>query len=1847
MNLKCLVFQRFILSLTVISLLAACQSKPKKIEYNPAFDAYLSAFTNGEVSKKATVLIRFGEDLVKNINEPVPAGLVKISPVLPGQAVWKDERTIEFVPSKDMKSGQIYTASVNMRKLFSKIPSNLSTFAFQFKAKDQFINVSPMASDVFGSGESKYCRLRGTLTTNDVERYEVLENIVRVLHGNKPLRLIWEHKNAHEHQFVIDSVARGKNPYAVKVTWDGTKIQSKTKGTFTFDIPTISEFKFSNHFRYNTPEQHLVLEFSDALDPNQDLEGLIRIADKPLKYSIENNIIKIYPVQKLLGAYTLTIAADIKSQSGKTLNSPTKEKVTFSDAVPSVVILGNGNIIPRSQKMPIVFKTINLNSVDVRVIKIKEDNVQQFFQVNQIEGNTEMKRVGKVVLQKKIDLDKTAGLDLGDWTHHSLELAGLIEPEAGAIYEIAIGFRHSYTLNDCEAEEGETPEDKKDNDMLALPGWDKPTYEASYWDWYGNDYNYEERDNPCKPFFYTADRVARRNILASDLGIMAKKGDNGNLYVVNNIQTTEPMSGVVLEFYDFQQDLITTVKTDKEGMAKTDFDKTAYLLIAKSGKQRGYLRLDDASALSMSRFDIAGTSIQKGLKGFIYGERGVWRPGDELFLNFILEDKDKTLPINHPVSFELKDPRGTVVQRLSTTTSVGGIYNFNCKTDEKAATGNYTAIVRVGGATFSKSLKVETIKPNRLKMALDFGGKEIDAAQGNVDGMINAKWMHGAIGKNLKAKIEMSMKDANTAFKTFPNFNFNDPATSVDSDNRIVFDGKLNENGDAKFTVKLPKDLYAAGMVNANFRTQVFEPGGDFSIDQTSVTVHPYKTYVGVRLPAGDAQRNMLLTDIKHKVEIATVDKNGKAVSKNNLEVKVYKLDWRWWFDQNKGQVSSYRGRVNSEVVSEGKISTGVNGIGYYEMEVKYPDWGRFLVRTCDGDGHCSGQVFYIDWPGWAGKSKEGDPEGATALNITADKDKYNVGDDVTLNIPTGFAGRALVTIESGSRILEAKWLTAAQGNTQYKFKTTKAMAPNVYAYVTLLQPHAQTKNDLPIRMYGILPIMVEDPATKMMPLVSMPDELKPMQDFTVTVAENKNRPMAYTVAIVDEGLLDLTKFQTPSPWDNFYQKEALGVKTWDMYNSVLGAFGAEIKSMLSIGGDGSLLNANNKKNDRFKPVVLTAGPFYIPAGKTGTHKFKMPNYLGSVRVMVVAADAGAYGSVSKSVSVRQSLMAIASLPRVLGPGETFKLPVTVFAMKEGITSATVTINSNEYLEILGGNTRSVAFKGIGEEMAYFEVRVKERAGTGSVKIAVTGGGHNAEYETDVEVRVANPRITVVYAASVNAGKTWEQGYKPLGIIGKNSGIFEVSAVPPLNLGRRLNYLIQYPYGCVEQTTSGAFPQLYLARLMELSDKNKSKIDDNVKAAIRRLQSFQNSSGGMGYWPGDNQANEWATNYAGHFLIEADKAGYTVPKEFLKKWTEFQKSKSNAWSSSGNAQDDLTQAYRLYLLALSGKPEIGAMNRMRLKSIHKDALAARWHLAAAYQVIGQKDVAKELLGNAATDVIEYAKGSGAITFGTQLRDQAMILQTLSLLDQRSKADGLLKIISNRLSGEQWLSTQETAQALVAMAKYVGEGGVGKSLDFEYRISGGSWQKVKSPKAIWQLDLNGEASTKVELRNNSGQIMFARVVAEGIPAAGNETDASNGLAISVAYQTLDGKTLDVSRLQQGEEFLAAVTVRNSGAYAYNEVALNQVFPSGWEVINHRLMGIKLNGDLPEYQDIRDDRVYSFFDISAGKSKTYFVRLNATYLGRYYLPAVSVEAMYDKSLNARKKGQWVEVIAAVNK
>ena len=1143
--------------------------------------------------------------------------------------------------------------------------------------------------------------------------------------------------------------------------------------------------------------------------------------------------------------------------------------------------------------------------------------------------------------------------------------------------------------------------------------------------------------------------------------------------------------------------------------------------------------------------------------------------------------------------------------------------------------------MRVGGSVFEKRLKVETVIPNRLKLALDFATQRLSASA-SPSGTLSARWLHGAIARNLQADVSVTLRPGTTTFPRYSDFTFRDPINEFRSEEAQIFEGKLDETGKTTVSPKIKIEGDAPGMLDASFVAKVYEPGGAFSVDRFTVPYSPYPVYTGIKTPNGDVARGMLLTDTNHPIEIVTLNEAGNPVN-SVVEVTLYKLDWRWWWDQSTENVGIYNGRVSAEEITTAKVST-VNGKATWQLNVAYPQWGRFLIRAKDDQGHATGKIVYIDWPGWAGRAKEGQEGGAAMLDFSSDKEKYAVGDSITLNIPTGDAGKALVSIEAGNDVLKTYWVQAAKGTTRFRFLATPEMAPNVYAHVTLLQPHAQTANDLPIRLYGIVPIQVENPQTHLAPNISLPASIRPDTDFTVKVSETNGRAMTYTVAIVDEGLLGLTRFQTPAPWEEFYRREALTIQTWDIFDQVLGAYGGEIKSLLSIGGDGDLGPPPGQKAERFKPVVMYLGPFTLQPGETKTHTVHMPNYIGEVRAMIVAGTPeGAYGSAETSVPVKQPLMVLGTLPRVLGPGESLRLPVTLFALEDHVKDVEVEVKTGRRVLVNGSAKEMVKFAQQGEKMTYFDLTVLSSLGVDHLTITAKSGAETAVYETDIEVRASNPRVYNTSSGTLAAGAAWTQPITPNGMRGTNHGVLEVSAIPPLNLGRRLEELIRYPFGCLEQTTSSAFPLVYVPKLMEVNAGQRAAIDDKIRKAIDRIKLFQLSSGGLAYWPGTNDPSHWGTSYAGHFLLEAEKAGYQVPSSLRDNWVRYQRDRAREWAR-GERSDQLAQGYRLYLLALAGSPELGAMNRFR--SFANLDPVAKWYLAGAYQLAGRANVAKEITANLNFDFAAYNELGG--TYGSDWRDRAIVLEVLSNMNEKTRAKPLVDLISGRLSENRWMSTQTTAYCLVAMAKFVGTEGNRGELAFSYRLNDGAWVKVNQQGAIWQLDMDELKAGTVEVKNESRSVIFPRLVVDGIPAVGDTTDASNGLRLDVSYLALNDQPLDPAKLEQGSNFVVQVTVTNTGLRGYEELALTQIFPSGWEILNSRLDNREATGDLPDYQDQRDDRVFTFFDLEPKKSKTFRLYLNASYLGKFYLPTVTVEAMYDQSINARRHGRWVEVI-----
>ena len=1157
--------------------------------------------------------------------------------------------------------------------------------------------------------------------------------------------------------------------------------------------------------------------------------------------------------------------------------------------------------------------------------------------------------------------------------------------------------------------------------------------------------------------------------------------------------------------------------------------------------------------------------------------------------------------------------------------------------------------MKVGGTAFHKSLRIETIKPNRLKITLALP-TILQASSKDVYAPLTSSWLTGATASRLKAKVEMSLSKVNTQFKNYGQYLFNNPATDFTTVRADVFNGVLDAEGRAGVNIQLPVATGAPGMLNATLTTRVFEPGGDASIYSQTVPFSPFTSYVGINL--NQPKGKYIETDKDHVFDIVTVNDQGQPVNRSNLEYKIYRISWSWWWENGEESFGTYINNSSITPVASGNLQT-TGGKASFKFRINYPDWGRYLVYVKDREsGHATGGTVYIDWPDWRGRSNKTDPSGIKMLAFSLDKDSYEIGETATAIIPAAAGGRALVSLENGSTVLQQQWLEVSdQGDTKLTFKITPEMAPNVYLHISLLQPRAQTVNDLPIRMYGIAPVFVTNRQTILQPQIKMPEVLRPETDFNVTVSEKSGKPMTYTLAIVDDGLLDLTNFKTPDPWNEFYAREALGIRTWDMYDDVLGASGGRYSSLFSTGGDASLKPADAKAN-RFKPVVKFIGPFYLAKGKQQTHTLKLPMYVGSVRAMVVAGQDGAYGNAEKTAFVRTPLMLLSTLPRVLSTQEEITVPVNVFAMENQVKNVTVSLEaSGAGVQITGNRQQSLAFDQPGDQLAYFTLKTGSKTGKATIHLTASGNGQQTKETIEIEVRNPNPVVTLRNSQWIEAGQEAELSYTLAGSSSANNQVqLEVSRIPSVDISRRFDFLYNYQHHCTEQLTSKALPLLFVSQFKAVDEQEAEKIKANVQEAIRQIYARQLPNGGFVYWPGNAVADEWITSYTGMFLTLAQEKGYAVHPNVLNKWKRFQRAAAQNWRMPQEAsnwqiwQSELQQAFRLYTLALAGAPEYGAMNRM--KEQPGLSIQAKWRLAAAYALTGKMKPAGELVYNAETTVIPYS--SMNLIYGSSDRDEAMILETLILMKRDRDALQQAKKVSQNLAQENWFSTQSTAFALMAMGRLAEQ--LSGTLDFTWSWNGKQQPAVKSAKAVFEKEIATSPKSGTVSVKNKGKgalsvdlITRTQLLNDTLPAI------ADNIRLDVKYTDMAGSPISVEDIRQGTDFMSAVTLSNiSGTSDYSNLALTHIIPSGWEIYNERMIVPEASSSNSNeantsessagkytYKDIRDDRVLTYFDLRRGESKTFTVRLQATYAGNFILPAIQCEAMYDAAVQARTK------------
>lgn len=1764
---------------------------------------WVAAYTPERIDKDAVIRIEGTDLLLENIDSKVLDQVFSFSPAIKGKAV-RNNRYIEFAPKAGaLKQGKQYNCRVSLAKMTGI--DSLKDFSFDFYVERREVKFAEVKVCI-DPNNVEYVVVSGQIVFSSAPSNESRDSATLTCSASGTKSAMTPTTDPLCYNFNLSGIKREENDRAVTINYHSLGEFASTKTEVI--VPNVSEFKLLNADRVEATEPYIDLEFSAPLTAEQELDGLITIDNiDNLHFERRGTNVKVFYPANGLKNMVLRISDLLRANDGRRVKSEIEQHFAQQVLAPAIDVPVSGSILPDGRNLTFPFSAVNLAAVDVEVVKIYTDNIMTFLQDNEIYENYSLRRVGRLIFKQTVRLDTDKSLNLHQWQNFSIDLKNLFQEDRGAIYNIRLSFRKAYSLYDkakAGAFEQMTGVTKKENER-----WDMQygyySRDCADLDW--RKYNWRDKDNPSKDTYYmVSERMPEYNLMWSNIGLIVKRTEGEQLWCsVSNIMSATPMSGVKVTAYNFQMREIGSAYTNEQGFADFKVSGSPFVVTATNGASTTYLKINGENELSTSRFDVGGKKIPQGVKGFVYGERGVWRPGDNIFLTLVVEDKQHALPKNHPVTMELYTPMEQLYDRQTLTKSVDGIYTFTTATTEDAPTGRWDARFKVGGQTFHHAVRVETIKPNRLKIKIT--SPEVLLSEDKTNIGIESHWLTGPVAAGLNTDVEMSLYNNPHPFERYSDYAFANPLYTFSHAKHKVFAGTLDSLGMVSIDFDVPATKQAPGMLQANIIARVMEAGGDESLTSHSVRYSPYKSYVGIALGKKEYE-----TDCDLRFPVVAVDAAGTLIDRT-LRYKIYQLNWSWWWEGSADELNHYVQSTTAEVLASGNITTQ-NGKGEIPFRLDYPSYGKYLIYVEDSvSGHATGGVVYIDWPDWRGHSGKSDPTAATMLSFSLDKRNYEVGEYATIYLPKSKGGRVLLSVENGSRVISRKWVsTSADKETAHRMLVTSDMAPNFYVHATLLQPHAQTINDLPIRMYGVEGAEVIDRKTILHPVIDVPSEIRPQQEFTIKVREADGKPMSYTLAIVDEGLLDITAFKTPQPWAAMNQREALGVKTWDMYDDVIGAYGGKFTSILSIGGDEALRRAAGKEK-RFNPVVKFLGPFTLNSG-TKSHKITLPMYVGSVRVMVVAAKSGSYGSADKSVTVRSPLMLLATMPRQLSCGDTVKLPINLFAMEEGVKDVTVTVKTEGPISITGTPTKQVAFTQPAEKLVNFDLTCDaSMSGQAKVIIEAVGGGQRASEIINIDVK--NPLPDIVTSQSVVLKQGEKQNFD---LSQQSDAELTIATMPTIDFSGAFSFVENYSHYCTEQLSARAMYMLYARKFLGADEAERA--EKALPTLLKTIASRQLSSGGFAYWPGNDSAHEWATSMAGEVIIEARRQGFVVANQTIDRWKSYQNSASRSYRHTIDKATDLVQAYRLYTLVLAGEQPTAAMNKLReSKSISKQALL---RLAAAYTLNSRTDVVAKLIDKAATT--PAINGSYA-TFWSPLRDKAMALESYLLAGDKSKSFAIAREVALEFSATA-CTTQEVAFVSVAMSRMSNIIGTSAT---EVAITNGKTNILRNLRGVKNLSLDTKQSVVVE---NLGEeeislsLMTRRTpsVAEGVKAT------ANGVDISVYYTDLAGNKITVEQLGQGDEFYANIVVK-MGANSSLSMALTYAVPSGWEIWNERLVGGDTGNDA-SYTDIRDDRISWYFSLDSGKSKRFTVKLRAAYAGTYILPATVCEDMYNAACRA---------------
>ncbi|HJX70613.1 MAG TPA: MG2 domain-containing protein [Bacteroidales bacterium] len=1326
---------------------------------------------------------------------------------------------------------------------------------------------------------------------------------------------------------------------------------------------------------------------------------------------------------------------------------------------------------------------------------------------------------------------------------------------------------------------------------------------------------------------------ARKVISISDIGLIVKKGKGSISVFANSLINANPVNNAGITVIGRNNQVLATLTTNSEGYAKYDYSELPAagfepaLITAKAGDDYNHIYLYQGG-VNTSGFDVGGKyENPSGLEAFIYGERELYRPGETINLSAIIRDFKWGIPGQIPVILKVITPNGKTLKTIRKVLDVEGSFEASIQTLPAALTGSYSAQLFTSNDVLigSKVIKLEEFVPDRIKVDVALNKEELRPDE-ELEVSIDAVNFFGppAADRNYEVELTTSMRYFYPKENRDYYYNLYNTETYFE---RILRENKTDDEGKATEKFVIPTSYRDMGLLQSDLYVTVFDETGRPVHRKKTINIYTQDVFYGVKYSSYYASTGKPVV-----VPVIAADKDGKALDNITAEVKLVRIEYKTVLSRS-GDYYRYRSEEVERVLETKRIVINGTSVNYtftpdlngrYQVRVSRPGAGSYVMLSFWAYGY-GGMTRY--------SSFQVDNEGR--IDIELDKEKYNAGEKAKVLLKAPFSGKILVTVENDN-VVKYFYIQSDKRVASFELDLPADYVPNVYISATLFKPHAESELPLTVA-HGFAPVMVENPAN-MLPLsIEAPDKSRSNTKQRIKIKSSPNTPV--TLAVVDNGILQVTGYQTPDPYGFFYAKRALAVSSHDIYPYLFPEIGSAVSQA---GGDemGLEKRINPLTNKRIKLVSYWSGIMKTNNSGIAEYEIDIPQFSGELRLMAVAYKAKAFAASEASMKVADPVVISTALPRFISPRDSVIVPVIITNTTDKATGCKAELKVNGPLQIIGEKIQNIRLDPNTEKEILFRIYAKPEIGAGKIDVEAEALNETFLSATDITIRPASPLLKENGSGVIQTGKTTKismdsKRFIPSSVDNK----LVVSKSPMVQFNNSLEYLIRYPYGCIEQTVSSAFPQIYFTDLARLLLKDANEEDPNpaynVQFAIEKLKSMQLYSGALTFWPGEGTETWWGSVYAAHFLLEAQKAGYDVEQKMLDLMYKYLKLRLKkrefiTYYYNYNQKKQIIPkevAYSLYVLALAGEQDISTMNYHK-SNLQELSLDSRYLLAAAYALAGDKEKYKQILPAAFEG--EKANKSFGGSFYSYLRDEAIALNVLLEVDPQNPQIGVMaKHVSEELRTQRYLNTQERTFGYLAMGKLARIAG---DTDVKVTIKSGGKVIGKMDNNTAQFGTKQLGGTELVVESEGTGQFYCYWEIEGISADGSYLEEDSYISVRKNFYDRYGGAIHTNRFKQNDLVLVEIAVTSLTSQYVENVAVSDILPAGFEIENPRLtelpsgMNYPHDRSYPEYMDVRDDRINLF--VTAYPSVCYYYYLvRAVSPGVFQMGPVGADAMYN--------------------